>query len=145
MDKRYLCLDCCGLLGHSSTVAQLQAGGFGQINSQYQLDHFWKHVAPSTAYPVNGLFVDPNSTSYCNYLVSTIAAGCVEFDEMGRKNFILFAGSTTGLQLNNGVFRATCNGYKTVLTESSTTVHMFPFNFEPEIRVCEKCGKALPF
>jgi hypothetical protein len=141
----YLCHDCSALLGHSSTIAEIQAGGLGQINTQRQLDWFWKHTAPKKDYPVNSVFLDSSSTDYCNYMVSTIAAGCVEFDDEGRKNFILFAGSTTGLQFNNGVFESPCNGYKTVLTESSTTVHAFPTYFRPEIRICENCRKALPF
>lgn len=143
---RYLCFNCSRLRGHSSTVAEIQAGGLAQINSQYQLDKFWKHTAPSTVYPgENSVFIDSSSTNYCNYMVSTMAAGCVEFDDFGRMNFILFAGSTTGLTFKNGIFESVCNGYKTVLTGSSTSSHIFPVYFRPEIRICEDCHRALPF
>jgi hypothetical protein len=141
----YLCFDCSKRLGYSSTAAEIQAGGLAQINTQEQLDWFWKHTAPAKGYPINSVFVDPSSTNYCNYMVSTMAAGCVEFDDRGGKCFILFAGSTTGLQFNNGVFVAECNGYRCVLTESSTTCHMYAYNFKPEIRICRECHRALPF
>jgi hypothetical protein len=120
--------------------------GDGSTNaSQYQLEKYMKHTAPSGCYAINSVFDNPTWDNYQNYLICASASGCMEVDDYGRKRYIWHAGSTTGIQYNNGQFESTCSGITVVLAENVSHVHAYPYNFHPESRPCAKCGRLVPF
>jgi hypothetical protein len=140
----YYCHNCARKLGHVAPVAPSTLG-VSTYPNQYQLDKFIKHTTSTGLYPNYSFFQDPTWGSYLGHLVSTLASGCLEIDDAGRKNLIFFAGSTTGMQFMNGQFVAPCNGVMAVLTESSTHCHAFPSHFHPESQTCATCGTPVPY
>ena len=145
--SKYYCHECARNLGLIVPVdsSTLEANPGGKYPYDYQWEKYVKHTVPTEIYSINSVFLNSTWNSYQHHMVSAMASGCLEIDDWGRKNLILFAGSTTGMQYNNGMFASTCSGVMAVLTENSTMVHAFPCNFHPESRSCEKCGRPVPF
>jgi hypothetical protein len=113
--------------------------------TSYQLGKFIKHTAPTGTYPLNSVFDDPTYDTYSRYIVSGTASGLLEIDDLGRKNFVWFAGQRTGAEYQNGVFIAPASGVKIVLPEDYTKLHAFPITTSPgSISNCVSCGKILP-
>ena len=136
----YYCYRCARSQGHVNPVDPTLLIGL----TQYQLDKYVKHTAPTGIYPTNSVFSSPDWSQYHNYMVAGAASGCLEIDN-NRKNLIYFAGKETGLKDNLGVYSATCSGVKLVCTEDGGKLHAFPIDFVPESRTCAHCGAAVPF
>ena len=134
----YKCVRECGLVAPVNDSTALTA-------SQYQLDKFIKHTAPTGVYPTNSVFLDTSWSTYQRYIVTTASSGSLEIDDQGRKNLIYFAGRDTGLRYVNGLFTATCSGVVLVCSENTGRLHAFPGDFQPESRKCAICGEAVPF
>lgn len=113
--------------------------------TSYQLGKFIKHTAPTGTYPLNSIFNDPTYDMYSGYIVTGTMSGLLEIDNYGRKNFIWYAGETTGAKYRNGIYVAPTNGIKIVLPEDSTRLHAFPILAQPNvINYCLNCGAPLP-
>lgn len=136
----YYCYECARLHEYVTPVdpAALPA-------TQYQLDKYVKHTAPTGVYPTNSVFNDPSWSGYRSHMVAAAASGCLQIDDQGRKNLIYFAGKETGLRYDNGVFTAPCSGVALVCGENSGRFHAFPSEFHPESRKCSCCGQPVPF
>lgn len=111
----------------------------------YQLEKYIKHTAPTGTYPLNSIFIDPTYNTYSGYIVTGTMSGLLEIDERGRKNYIWYAGETTGAEYRNGIYVAPTNGIKIVLPEDSTRLHAFPILAQANvINYCLNCGAPIP-
>ena len=112
--------------------------------TQYQLEKFIKHTAPTGVYPVNGVFDTNDYAKYRDYMVSAQASGCLLVDDNGRNNFIFFAGEQTGLQYREGVYEMPASGATLVLGHDAAKFHAFPSTQTPNTLRCSVCGKPVP-
>jgi hypothetical protein len=137
--KTYYCHDCAfsNRLVIPASPANLTAGS-------YQLSKYLRHTAPAGSQGIVSVFSD--STKYKEYWVNVTASGCLEIDELGRKNLVWFAGSKIGLTFRDGVYSASCEMVKVVLPESPSGVHLYPISIdEVGVRTCASCGAPVPF
>ena len=133
----YLCTISQGLVKPANPISL--------TGTSYQLGKFIKHTAPTGTYPLNSIFNDPTYDTYSGYIVTGTMSGLLEIDDNGRKNFIWYAGETTGAEYRNGIYIAPTNGVKIVLPEDSTRLHAFPILAQPNvINYCLNCGAPLP-
>ena len=136
----YYCHDCSVSLG--LTVPQIPTSLTG---TNYQLERYIKHTAPTGTYFVNSIFDDPTYPTYNNYIVTGTISGLLEVDNRNRNNLIWYAGERTGVEYRNGVFFAPANGIKIVLSHNSAKIHAFPITDMPgTVNYCANCGKSLP-
>jgi hypothetical protein len=112
--------------------------------SGYPLEKFIKHTAPTGVYAVNSVFNDPSWPTYQNYLVAGAASGCLQIDDIGRKNLLFFAGKETGFTFQSGVSPVSCSGVIVVCSERSGRVHAFPNALPAESQNCALCGRLVP-
>lgn len=109
--------------------------------SSYQLGKFYKHTLPVTHSGLNSLFDDPNYSAYSNYIVSTLYSGSTEFDNLGRKNIIWYAGKDIGISYLNGIPIGPTDVVKVVLPHDGTKIHAFPVKLESIVSgSCQSCG-----
>lgn len=86
----YYCYKCVRELGLVPPVNDPTA----LTASQYQLDKFIKHTAPTGVYTTNSVFLDSSWSTYQHYIVTTASSGSLEIDDQGRKTlFTLLAGT----------------------------------------------------
>jgi hypothetical protein len=112
--------------------------------TQYQLEKFIKHTAPSTSYPWNSVFTGPGSESYRNYVVTAVASGCVQIDG-NRTNVVWVASETTGITYRNGSFVAPADAVKVVFHDDEFKIHGFPIGSAAfGSATCIACGKPVP-
>lgn len=138
--SQYFCPQCAESNGLITAASPATLTG-----TQYQLDKFIKHTAPSGSHQLNSIFDDPTYDEYRRYVVTTTASGLLEIDDQGRKNLWWFAGSQTGAEYRNGVYFAPTDGVKIVWPENDTKLHAYPIVSSPGSTVtCASCGKSLP-
>lgn len=94
--------------------------------TQYQLDKFLKHTAPSGQYDMNSVFGDPTFAAYGRYTVTTLASGWVHVDERNRVCMAWYAGSGIGITYRNGAFSAPANCVQVVFHDDQFKVHAYP-------------------
>ena len=111
--------------------------------TNYQLDKFIKHTAPTGNYAMNSVFNDPKYPTYRDYTISGALSGCVEVDNKGRSNIIWYAGKETGLTYS-GNFNLPVSGIKIVLHQDNAKIHAYPFQV-PETKHCQDCGVLIPY
>jgi hypothetical protein len=114
----------------------------------YQLGKFLEHTAPTTAgaaKPVNSLFQDTSVPAYSGYYVTTLASGCVQIDDYGRRNMVWFAGEETGFRYESGLFIGPQSGVKLVLYDNPLKVHLSPCDAAPAMATCVDCGNPVPY
>lgn len=134
----YYCHDCSISLG--LIVPQIPTSLTG---TNYQLERYIKHTAPTGTYFVNSVFDDP--LAYSGYIVTGTMSGFLEVDDRNRNNLIWYAGERTGVEYRNGVFVAPTNGVKIVLSQDYSKIHAFPIVDNPcTVNYCANCGKPLP-
>ena len=121
--SKYYCHGCASSLGHLSSVYTSELTG-----STYQLDKYMKHTVPDPNLDLQSVFADPTTEAYAKYVVDAAAAGCVEFDDRGRRNIIWVAGRTVGFRLEGGVLQQPQDAVKLVLSSETGLVHAFPEN-----------------
>lgn len=137
---QYFCHVCSSALGLVTPANPASLTG-----TYYQLEKYIKHTAPTGTYPINSIFDDPSYATYSGYIVTGTISGLMEIDDIGRKNFIWYAGQQTGAEYLNGVFVAPTSGVKIVLPEDDAKLHAFPITAQPGlINYCANCGKPLP-
>jgi hypothetical protein len=134
----YYCHSCAVKLGLITPTITANLTG-----SNYQLEKFIKHTAPTGRYSINSVFDDPNSSKYRDYTISGSLSGCLEIDGGGRKNLLWYAGEHVGLTYS-GAFTVPASGVKLVFHEDDTKIHSYPFN-PPEVKHCKECGALIPY
>jgi len=117
---------------------------FNPTGSTYQLEKFYKHTVPPKCSGTISVFDMPENQRYKDYIVNTLASGCVEFDDQGRKNVIWVAGRTQGYIFKDGVIQGDADGVKEVLTEDSEKIHAFPTgSAQLSKEKCVDCGRDI--
>lgn len=137
--NQYYCHACAIRCGKLKPADPIELTG-----TQYQLEKFIKHTAPSTTYPLNSVFTGPASESYRNYIVTAVASGCVQIDG-NRTNIVWVASATTGFTSRNGSFVARNDAVKVVFHDDQFKIHGFPSgSTEFGSATCIDCGKPVP-
>jgi hypothetical protein len=137
----YYCHRCAAIIGLMNPVS---AGKL--IRTQYQLDKYIKHTAPTGVYPVNSIFDDPAYSSYRDYVVFTSGSGCFQIDDRGRTNLIWIAGERVGATYHKGVFHAPDDAVKVVFHDDVWRVHAFPTLSDPiQTERCILCGRPVAY
>jgi hypothetical protein len=135
----YYCHTCAIKSGKLNPADPIELTG-----TQYQLEKFIKHTAPSTTYPLNSIFTGPASESYRNYIVTAVASGCVQIDG-NQTNIVWVASATTGFTFRNGTFVAYDDAVKVVFHDDQFKIHGFPIgSAEISSATCIGCGKPTP-
>ncbi len=136
----YYCHACAGIFGWMNVQNPDDLTG-----TEYQVDKFIKHTVPSSNYSgAVSIFQDPNLSTYATYVGNTAGSGCLEIDDLGRKNIIWVAGSTTGFTFENGIFRRPDDAVKVVLYEDQFRIHAYPTNSDfVDTKRCRNCGKLI--
>jgi hypothetical protein len=112
--------------------------------TQYQLAKFIKHTIPTGNYPVNSIFNDRTIQAYHGYIVNTSASGCLEVDDMGRKNMVWVAGKTVGGTIQHNLAVTPNDAVKVVLPENASALHAFPTaSSSLRVQTCRACGKQI--
>jgi hypothetical protein len=91
------------------------------------------------------VFIDPSWDNYANHIVSIASSGYLEVDDFNRRNWVFFAGSTTGMTYRNDTFVSTSNGVALALSHDVHKFHAFPANFEADPIACARCGRFIPY
>ena len=134
----YYCHSCAISLGHLRCLGTQNLTG-----SQYQLDKYIKHTAPTGTYGLNSVFDVGDYPSYRDYVIHTQASGSVEVDGGGRVNVLWCAGKATGLTFTNGVPVSPTDAVKVVL-HNGPKVHAFPTgSMVFGSATCSNCGAAI--
>ena len=135
----YYC-HACAILGLVTPAFPVSLTG-----TQYQLDKFIKHTAPTGIYSINSVFNDPTYEAYSGFIVTGTISGFMEIDDRGRKNFHWYAGEQTGVEYRNGGYNAPTNGVVIVFPEDDTKLHAYPIQGQSGvINYCANCGAPLP-
>jgi hypothetical protein len=136
----YYCHDCAKIRGLLRPALPEPLTG-----TQYQLEKYWKHTAPTTAYDFNTVFTGPSSYTYTDFIVSTVSSGHVEIDDQNRTNIVLVASAQTGIALQNGQFIGPTEAVKVVLHDNAAKIHGFPISVASlAVGYCQACGCAIP-
>ena len=117
----FYCHGCGAEMGY---LRKPSTGGF--LQSSYQLHKFMKHTIPSTVYDVASVFDDPSTQTYGDYMVNTLASGCVEIDDRNRRNIVWVAGKRVGMKFEKGVPVSSGDAVKLVLSTDPQKVHAYP-------------------
>jgi hypothetical protein len=113
--------------------------------TQYQLEKYLKHTAPTTTYDFNTVFTAPSSYTYNDFIVSTVSSGHVEIDDRNRLNLVLVASAQTGIALQTGKFVGPTEAVKVVLHDNAAKIHGFPISLASlMVGCCKACSRAIP-
>ena len=114
------------------------------LASTYQLDKWIKHTKPTKVYDVNSIFASPSTGMYKGWFVSSSVSGSMEEDDLGRTNFIWFAGQQTGATYDKGVFSFPTDAVKLVLPHDADKIHAFPVSSTGYAAdTCASCGRHI--
>lgn len=137
--NQYYCHPCAIKYGKLKPADPIELAG-----TQYQLEKFIKHTAPSTTYPLNSVFTGPASESYRNYIVTAVGSGYIQIDG-NRINVVWVASATTGVTYRNGNFVAYNDAVKVVFHDDQFKIHGFPIGSAGfGSAACIVCGKPVP-
>lgn len=110
-------------------------------SSQYQLEKFIKHTAPTDWSGLISVYNNPDYNIVKDYTINTSASGSVEVDIRGRLNIIYYANRDIGVTYNNGIFITTADTIKVVCHGNTLKIHSFPVDsFIYERKKCIICG-----
>jgi len=108
------------------------------------LEKFYKHTVPPTCSGLISIFDEPSYENYKNYILYTVASGCIEVDDMGRENIIWTAGKKTGFTFKDGVLQCPTDAIKVVLNTTDQKIHAFPVGSQSlGTETCAICGKPI--
>jgi len=138
---QYYCHDCAiknGIL--KPTIPTLLTG------TQYQLGKYLKHTAPTSNCNFNTIFAGPASSTYQNFIVTTVASGHVQIDDQGRTNVTWVASRQTGITYNHNKFVGPTDAVKVVSHDDNNKIHGFPIHSsELGVAKCILCGRPIPY
>jgi hypothetical protein len=139
IQNRFYCHECAARNSLMNAASPVSLTG-----TQYQLERFIKHTAPTGIYPVNSIFDDPTYNSYRNYVISSTASGCVQVDSAGRVNVIYVAGKTVGITVRNSTLVTPDDAVKVVLHDNQWKMHAFPTVSDTvNAQRCVECGRLV--
>ncbi len=137
---KYYCHECGAKLGKINPVSE----EFCATGNRYMLEKFYKHTVPPTCSGLISIFDEPSYENYKNYILYTVASGCIEVDDMGRENIIWTAGKKTGFTFKDGVLQCPTDAIKVVLNTTDQKIHAFPVGSQSlGTETCAICGKPI--
>ncbi len=123
-----------------------QIKDFNPSGTEYQLKKYYKHTVPSNYSGTVSIFDISDNQKYKDYFINTLASGCVEFDDLGRKNIIWIAGKTQGYTFKDSVLQGDADGVKVVLPDDPKKIHAFPTgSAKLTIKKCVVCGENIVY
>jgi hypothetical protein len=138
---RYLCHGCAISLGHLRPAAPIALTA-----TQYQLEKYLKHTLPTSAVNFITVFTSPASSTYRDFLVTTVASGHVQIDDAGRYNVVWVASRDTGIATLGGSIVGTTDAVKVVLQHDDNRIHAFPIaSSDLRFTNCIACNRAIPY
>jgi len=115
------------------------------MQTEYQLKKFIKHTVPNPVFRLASVFKDPTIKTYQNWVVNSVASGCVTFDSAGRHAYVFVAGREVGVTYKHGSFHTVGDAVKVVLPTDPLKVHAYPMSSHVIVAtVCSGCGAPLP-
>lgn len=139
--SQYYCFECAIYLGHLRPAIPAAL-----TDTQYQLEKYIKHTAPTSNYNFNSVFTSPGSETYGNYIVTAVSSGHVQMDDRGRKNIVWVGSEQTGLTYKNRVLIGPTSAVKVVFHDNDQMIHGFPIDSsELNAAKCVNCGRAVPY
>ena len=99
---------------------------FDPTGTSYQLEKYIKHTIPSAQSHAISIFDMSEGKSFKDFITNTLASGCVEIDDQGRKNIIWIAGKKQGYIWANNALQGDEDGVKVVLSDNPDRIHAFP-------------------
>jgi len=99
---------------------------FDPTGNTYQLDKYFKHYNKPSVSSTVSIFDKSGNEKYRDYIVNTLASGCVEEDIFGRVNIIWVAGKKTGYMYKDGQLQGDTDAVKVVLHTDTQKIHAFP-------------------
>ena len=139
--SEYYCHSCALI---QSLYQPVEPDKLNLTASQYQLNKFMKHTAPTSFLGTVSVFDDPSYDKYKSFTVNTSGSGSVERDDQGRTNVVWYAGKDIGVTYVNGQFLTTGDTVKVVLHDNQIKVHSFPVDsFTYERKKCRICGRDI--
>ena len=137
--KTYYCHNCGLQHGYFDNVAHGKL-----LGTVKQREKFEKHTSPSTEFRIASIFNDSSTQAFEDYVVNTLASGCVEIDERRRRNIIWIAGKPTGALYRYGKFELPENSVKVVLSTDPQRIHAYPISSTTmSTGVCADCGGSI--
>ena len=140
----YYCRQCADHL----KIIDTSISAIEPTGSPYQLEKFMKHTLPGhyKKWTTSSIFKDPAFATYSDWIVHTLASGCVEVDARNRVNHLYFAGEETGYSYDPTGKKVNYpeSGVKVVLHDNDDRIHAFSIN--PTIdttSLCANCGTRL--
>lgn len=138
---QYLCHNCAISLGELRPAAPVALTA-----TQYQLEKYLKHTIPASAANFNTVFTSPASSTYRDFLVTTVASGHVQIDDANRNNVVWVASRQTGIALQGGQFLGPTAAVKVVLHHDDNRIHAFPMHSSELLSAkCAACGRDVPY
>jgi len=138
--KEYYCYRCAAKYGILPSFPE----NFSATENTYKLEKFIKHTIPPDCSGTISIFDEPNCEKYKNYIVNTMASGCVEIDEQGRKNIVWMAGKETGFTFVDGELKGPTDGVKVVLPDNPQKLHAYPTgSCSLRTEKCKICGEPV--
>jgi len=85
-----------------------------------------------------------DAPKYKDYIINTVASGCVEIDDRGRIDILWVAGKKTGFTFKNLIIQYPDDAVKVVHHDNVTKIHPYPTGSQSWImQKCELCGKPV--
>src|SRR6266516_6378416 len=98
------------------------------MSTEYQLGKYMKHTVLDPSLWVVSIFKDPTISAYENWVVNSMASGCVTFDSSGRHSYVFVAGREVGLTYKQGSFHTLGDAVRVVLPTDPGKVHAYPMS-----------------
>ncbi len=134
------CIDCA--IAGGQLKPAIPADLFG---TQYHLDKYLKHTAPTSTHGFNSIFLDPSTVAYRDYIVTAVSSGHVQIGTSGKVNVIWVASSGTGISYQNGRFYANADAVKVVFHDDQFKIHGYPTESAELVgHTCCVCGRMIP-
>jgi hypothetical protein len=112
----------------------------GLLRSSYQFEKFLKHTVLDSLCSHVSVFSDPSVSVYKDWVVNSMASGCVAFDSRGP-SYVFVAGRQVGLEYKKGSFHTVGDSVKVVLPFDPFKVHAYPISSHVvTAKMCARCG-----
>ena len=136
----YFCHNCSAKRGILS--GNIEA--FDPTSNVYQLGKYFKHYNKPSSNNLVSIFEKSGNEKYKDWIINTLASGCVEQDIFGRINIVWIAGEKTGYSFINGQLQGDTDAVKVVLHTNQNKIHAFPIaSASLSGKKCLMCGKDI--
>jgi len=138
----YFCHKC----GAKRDILSGNINIFNPTGNIYELDKYFKHYNKPNTSDLVSIFDSSGNERYRNYVVNTLASGCIEEDIFGRINIIWVAGRRTGFMYKNGQLQGDTDAVKVVLHTDPNKIHAFPTgSANLSKKRCLMCGNDIVY